>query len=157
MVIGLKQLFDNAGASKDISCTLPTEVFAALKADPLASPVTVTGDVSNRAGIVKLRYTCTFTVLHTCDRCLKEFTRAYEFAFSHILVQRLSGRDESDEYVVCQDNTLDFDELAVSDLLLELPTKILCDEDCAGLCGTCGQDLNEGSCGCADSPPDAIR
>ncbi|MBQ8120226.1 MAG: DUF177 domain-containing protein, partial [Ruminococcus sp.] len=39
-------------------------------------------------------------------------------------------------------------ELAVSDLLLQLPTKILCKDDCKGLCYTCGHNLYEGECGC---------
>ena len=32
--------------------------------------------------------------------------------------------------------------------MLELPTKVLCKEDCKGLCPKCGKDLNLGSCDC---------
>ncbi|WP_377077376.1 YceD family protein, partial [Ruminococcus bicirculans (ex Wegman et al. 2014)] len=56
---------------------------------------------------------------------------------------------DRDDYVVCENNTLDLDELAISDLLLQLPTKILCRDDCKGLCYVCGQDLNEGKCNCS--------
>ena len=33
-------------------------------------------------------------------------------------------------------------------LLLDFPTRVLCSEDCKGLCHKCGKDLNEGDCGC---------
>jgi uncharacterized metal-binding protein YceD (DUF177 family) len=32
--------------------------------------------------------------------------------------------------------------------ILSLPMKILCREDCKGLCAACGRNLNEGDCGC---------
>lgn len=38
------------------------------------------------------------------------------------------------------------------DLLLEIPGFPLCHDGCKGLCAYCGQDLNEGSCGC--HPPE---
>lgn len=40
------------------------------------------------------------------------------------------------------------------DLLLEIPGFPLCREGCKGLCAQCGQDLNEGACGCA--PPEGV-
>ncbi|MCD8187633.1 MAG: DUF177 domain-containing protein [Ruminococcus sp.] len=33
-------------------------------------------------------------------------------------------------------------------MLLQLPTKYLCKEDCKGLCMVCGCDLNESECDC---------
>ena len=39
-------------------------------------------------------------------------------------------------------------------VLLALPMHAACGEDCKGLCGTCGQNLNEGQCGCATSQVD---
>jgi uncharacterized protein len=46
--------------------------------------------------------------------------------------------------------------------LLAVPGFVLCNEDCKGLCPTCGIDLNAGECGCparvsADSRWDALR
>mgnify|MGYP001091754997 FL=1 len=45
-------------------------------------------------------------------------------------------------------SVLDLEELARTDILLELPTKVLCSEDCKGLCSQCGKNLNEGECSC---------
>ena len=66
--------------------------------------------------------------------------------FEHILVQKLNT--DNDDYLVCADSVLDLEELARTDILLELPTKVLCSEDCKGLCSQCGKNLNEGECSC---------
>ena len=39
-------------------------------------------------------------------------------------------------------------------VLLELPIRFLCREDCKGLCSVCGADLNEKDCGCPEKEPD---
>ena len=147
MILQLKQLFDIPGETQDISFDIPPQ--EAEKAAPdwkFASPVTVGGRAENRAGVVTLRFRCTFKLAHQCDRCLTGFDREYCYDFSHTLVRSLNT--PNDDYIVGGDNTLDVNELAISDLLLQLPTKILCREDCKGLCYVCGQNLNEGECNC---------
>ena len=42
----------------------------------------------------------------------------------------------------------------LDNLELNFPSKILCKEDCLGLCQRCGKDLNEGDCGCKDDEID---
>ena len=46
------------------------------------------------------------------------------------------------------------DELVEADLILSLPFKNLCREDCRGLCPICGKNLNEGLCGCRPQTAD---
>ena len=147
MNVQLRQLFDIVGESVDIDYSIGVDELREISAYSFASPVTVKGKIHNRAGVVRLTYESRAELALECDRCLKEFVREYCFGFEHILVRSLNG-DEDDEYVVCPNDLLDMDELAVSDLLLQLPTKILCKDDCKGLCFTCGHDLNEGECGC---------
>lgn len=56
---------------------------------------------------------------------------------------------ESDEdYIETPDYKLELDEVVKTDIILELPAKFLCSEDCKGLCMKCGKNLNEGDCGC---------
>jgi uncharacterized protein len=45
--------------------------------------------------------------------------------------------------------TLDLSDQVWESLLMLLPSKLLCREDCAGLCPHCGTDLNISSCSCA--------
>lgn len=145
MIVMLKELFELTGECREIVCEIPLEELEGISSYHFNGPVKVNGTVSNRAGIVTLSYDAEFVLDHTCDRCLKEFEQEYEYSFKHTLVRNCNT--DNDEYVVCEDNTLDLNELAVSDILLSLPTKILCKEDCKGLCYVCGADLNESDCG----------
>jgi uncharacterized protein len=75
-----------------------------------------------------------------CHRCLKRF--AYRAA--------------GDDYIWEQSVTLSGDEIidltegVREEIMLRLPLKNLCSEDCKGLCPRCGKDLNEGPCGCGE-------
>lgn len=148
-IVQLKKIFENSGQSLDIDVTISPEEFAEKRPyDTFAAPVEIKGRVSNRAGLVTLNAKVKAKFRHNCDRCLKVFEREYECEMSHTLVTSLANEDEYDEYVICPDNTLDIGELALEDLALEMPSKILCKEDCLGLCIKCGKDLNEGECSC---------
>ena len=43
---------------------------------------------------------------------------------------------------------LDADQLLYNEILTEWPMKVLCSQDCKGICSVCGQNLNEGTCSC---------
>ena len=148
MILQLKRIFERVGDQLTISAEIPLEELRDMGTSiDYASPISLSGRISNLAGMVSLDYSLKATVRHLCDRCLDEFDRGYDLAFSHIIV-----RDESqlngDDDVLCDGLTLDMNELAISDLLVNIPTKVLCREDCLGLCPQCGKNLNEGDCDC---------
>jgi uncharacterized protein len=147
MNIQLRQLFDIVGECVEIDYSISPDELKDISAYSFASPVTIKGKIQNRAGVVRLTYESRAELALECDRCLTQFVREFCYSFEHILVA--STNTDDDEYVVCPNNILDLNELAVSDLLLQLPTKILCKDDCKGLCYTCGKNLNEGECSCS--------
>jgi uncharacterized protein len=51
-----------------------------------------------------------------------------------------------------ENQEIDLARVVQDEVFLELPMTPLCSEDCAGLCRTCGHNLNEGPCNCAPSP-----
>jgi uncharacterized protein len=59
-----------------------------------------------------------------------------------------TGEPEDDEAYPIVDDELDLYPMVRDTLVLELPLAPLCRPDCLGLCGWCGADRNEGSCGC---------
>ena len=144
MKINLKQLFSIVGESRDIAYTISTDELSDIRGRSFASPVEVKGRIYNRAGVVYLEYSVDMTLLITCDRCLKELERAYHYDFDHIVVP--SANSDNDEYIVADGESIELNETAVTDLLLQLPTKNLCKDDCKGLCMICGCDLNESTC-----------
>ncbi|MDE5582265.1 MAG: DUF177 domain-containing protein [Ruminococcus sp.] len=149
MNINLKQIFNITGESKDIEYSVSMEELSVLKNYSFASPVDIKGRIFNRAGVVYLDYSVSFTLLSLCDRCLKEFERNYNFDFQHIVVRTVSN--DNDEYIVADGESIELNDIAFTDLILQLPSKMLCKEDCKGLCMRCGCDLNESVCDCFNS------
>lgn len=149
MKINLRQLFNIVGESKEIGYSIEKDELSGIHGYSFASPVNVNGTIFNRAGVVYLEYSVSFKLSFTCDRCLKEFEREYTFDFSHIVVPSVSG--DNDEYIVADSESIEINDIAFTDLLLQLPSKILCKDDCKGLCMVCGCDLNESVCNCFNS------
>jgi len=146
MKINLKQLFNIIGESKNIEYCIEPEELSGIKGYKFNEPVKITGRIFNKAGIVYLKYSIDAALLITCDRCLKELIRVYHFDCDHIVVPSLIS--DNYEYIVADGESIELNEIAVTDLLLQLPTKNLCREDCKGLCMVCGCDLNESECNC---------
>lgn len=146
MKINLKQIFNITGESKDIDYSISAEEISDIHGYCFVSPVNVKGRIFNKADVVYLDYSVDFKLMLTCDRCLREFENTYHFDFSHIVVPSVSS--DNDEYIVAESESIELNDIAVTDLLLRLPTKILCKEDCKGLCMVCGCDLNESECNC---------
>ena len=63
-------------------------------------------------------------------------------------------RQESDTIITVPDMKLDVDEFVYSEVILDLPSKHLCREDCKGICFKCGKNLNDGECGCSTKEVD---
>ena len=49
---------------------------------------------------------------------------------------------------------LNVEQLIYSEIIINWPMKVLCNENCKGICKICGQNLNEGMCTCDDFVPD---
>ncbi|MGN0160519.1 MAG: YceD family protein [Lachnospiraceae bacterium] len=86
-----------------------------------------------------------------CGRCLKNVETKVDIEIERELDFN-ETKEESDESVeemsYIDGYHLDVDKLVYSEILLNLPYRVLCSEDCKGLCFKCGADLNKGECGC---------
>ena len=149
MILQLREIFQIEGMHLPVSYEITPEELSEVRGYTFAAPVAVSGEFYNRAGIVTLKYTVSCTLDVVCDRCFTELKRDYSYDFSHTVVPSLQSEgDIYDTYLVAQHDSIDMNETAISDLLLMLPTKMLCREDCKGLCDICGCNLNERTCNC---------
>ncbi len=74
----------------------------------------------------------------SCSRCLKKYSSPVELEISED-VMKSEMEDEEELYL---------DDIISDNIILSLPMKPLCSEDCKGICPQCGQNLNEGECDC---------
>jgi uncharacterized protein len=88
-----------------------------------------------------------------CMRCLEP--AALQFEVDAREVHQPAGGEELVSPYVNADEELDLSGWARDALALELPAQLTCREDCAGLCGQCGANLNEEPEHTHEAPPDA--
>ncbi len=146
--MNVKNVLNIPGTSEQIDFCIPEERLAQISRYVFASPVRVNGQIANRAGVVTLSFRITCSLLVTCDRCLKETVQELAYDELHTVVRSVASKEDEDDYVIARAECIDPVEIAVSDLILELPAKLLCREDCKGLCPVCGCDRNVTECGC---------
>lgn len=95
------------------------------------------------------------TIVVPCDRCLQDVEQEF-----HIVVDKeldLTNRDEEKsmneaDYMI--GTNLDVDKLIFGEILVSWPMKVLCKEDCKGICKRCGANLNITECQCQKTEPD---
>ncbi len=151
MRLDLRELIASPGGRKDFSFALdPTDLtFDGVLG--YASPITVTGAVENHAGLLTLRALIEADLNCQCARCLKEFPMRLRREAAAYLTEELEDEDNEDYYLL-EDGTADLEEIARDALILNFEPRLLCKDDCKGLCPKCGKDLNDGPCGCAEDP-----
>ena len=112
-------------------------------------PVRVAGHVDGNGGFMQLFCRADIEYATVCARCLAEVTGVLSVDYDkNIAREKTLQNEDNDDYVILDDGMLDIDETLIEQILLEFPTKLLCREDCKGLCPKCGKDLNEGDCSC---------
>lgn len=86
-----------------------------------------------------------------CDRCMEEVDYKVETNFS----KDIKFDDDNEEKVQYIDGyNLDLEKLALNELIIDLPMKVLCSDTCKGICNQCGTNLNKGTCNCDNSDID---
>lgn len=97
-----------------------------------------------------------------CSRCLEAARLPISAAFKYILTPAPLEHQEEQElgaedldFVSYQDDLVDLDPLIIEQILLQIPMKVLCQEDCRGLCPHCGINLNKSNCQCHDERIDS--
>lgn len=147
MFIELEPIFNNIGETISFDFPLDLSECEYNCVFPFKTPVMVKGVVKNTAGVVELNMEAEIVYDGLCDRCADNVKKEYSYSFEHTLVSSLNN-EENDELMLIEDMHFEIDPLITEDIFLSLPTKILCSDDCKGLCLQCGTNLNNSSCEC---------
>ena len=97
-----------------------------------------------------------------CDRCLKpvelpvnaDFTLEYISGSEYESSQAAELTEDAMSVSVLDGAAIDVDEIVKEQILLAVPTRMLCGEDCKGICPECGTDRNTGECNCVTNDID---
>ena len=119
----------------------------------LTGPVSVKGQLQATGnGEYLWRGTVHGEMLGECRRCLAEVRTAVDIEVdAAVFSSDPEAADDPDFYPLSERAShIDVRDVVREELALTAPTQLLlCRDDCAGLCLTCGADLNAGPCGCS--------
>ncbi len=115
----------------------------------------IVGKLTDNAGYMRLTLKAELGYSGECARCLAPVNGVFSLDFERTVVAEGTLSEEQldehfDEYAVLCGSMLDIDEQLSEELLLAFPSKLLCTEDCPGLCSKCGKPRREGACGCPE-------
>ena len=149
MLLGLSKIIDGPGASLPFSVSVDLSDLCYGVSYPVTEPVVASGTVRNTAGVLMMEGELTTTIHGTCDRCASPFDREIRFPIHVVLVTELADEENEDEWVFpLEGDSADLDDIVRTVFVLNLDSKLLCKEDCRGLCPRCGKNLNDGPCNC---------
>lgn len=158
MLINLTDIFTEEG--KSVSREVPLELtgidfqgehFHIVDRSPVRLRLSSTG-----AGKALVEADAEVSVAMKCDRCLKDVTKKFDLHASAEVVSpdRANEEEAEEQSGFMEGYQLNVDSLISNEIFTCWPLKVLCREDCRGLCRVCGKDLNEGECGCDTFVPD---
>lgn len=131
--------------SVDYQLDLSNLIYGTYK--PIIDPVSVKGRLYSKADVLYLNLEIKFTFYGVCDRCAEDIKKDFSITVNKIIVEELQNID-NDDYIVVDNQLIDLDELVNEEVSLTLPSKMLCNDDCKGLCPKCGTNLNVNKCDC---------
>jgi uncharacterized protein len=117
----------------------------------------VSGHAARKRDEVSVRGNINGTVEVACDRCAAPVAATVEVEFNTAFIPREKAaavtenvelQEEDLAFSFYEGGAVDMDELVREQILLALPTRQLCREECRGLCPVCGKDLNVAECSC---------
>ena len=159
MLINLTELFTREGKTNDYAVELDCRKFQIPQGIcPVSDSKPVTFYIENVGDrTLVLSGEAEFTLMIPCDRCLEPVEVPFQLSIERTLDMNLTDEERIanlDEQPYLQGYNLDVDQLVRDELLLNLPMKVLCDEDCKGICNRCGANLNHETCDCDRSSLD---
>jgi uncharacterized protein len=81
-----------------------------------------------------------------CSRCLEQICFSVDLPFEEVF-----SKTDTDAYEI-DGEIVSLDRMVEDNIVLNLPGRFLCKEDCRGLCPVCGANLNQRDCGCKCRP-----
>jgi len=97
-----------------------------------------------------------------CDRCLQpveipvntDFALEYVTGSEYEAARAVELTEAEMSIAVFDGEVIDVDEIVKEQVVLTVPTRMLCREDCKGICPECGADRNSGDCSCSTNDID---
>ena len=149
MLLGLSKIIDCPGAEVSFSTEVDLSDLRYGQCEPVSEPVAAEGTVRNTAGVLVMKGRIATTVHGVCDRCATEYDEDVKIPIDVVLVTEMANEENEDEWVFpLEGDSADLEDIVRTVFVLNFDPKLLCRDDCKGLCCGCGKNLNVEACTC---------
>lgn len=157
MLIDLSDVLTKEGKVEKAETPLEMTVFDGGRGSfPILEKSPVSFEFENvKKGKARIRGKAEFVFAAVCDRCLTEVPVKLALDFDRPVAASDAEEDEeTDDRSFMDGCQLNTETFVYNEIMENWPAKILCRDDCRGLCPVCGQNRNMGDCGCDTFVPD---
>ena len=157
MIINISDLLTSEGKVEHFQCEFEeTTVDFLIKTYSLQDKSKVDIKITNvEKGKILVEGRFLATVRSKCDRCLEDTTFPLKITFcDEISEESIHNLELAEEHPYMKAYQLDTEVLIGNEILINWPTKVLCNYNCKGICNKCGKNLNLGNCDCDTFVPD---
>jgi len=152
MKVDISDIVRFNGASMELSFKEEPPEKEPVKGCVLEGDITFSGRLTNEAGILHLDGRLLVKYAGECYRCLSITGKTLELKIKEDFINSAEA-EQSDMYPY-EGKILDIGKALEDNIILNLPMKHLCSEQCKGLCAKCGANLNIKQCDCAEDDID---
>lgn len=110
------------------------------------SPLKLKGTISNTGQMLVAQISLEGCLKLQCGACTAMYEKKIDLSFEAVY-KRFADSEDPDVFIY-QNDRINFEEAVLEHVLLNLPTRKRCMQDCKGLCPGCGVDLNLSQCCC---------
>ena len=158
MLVNLSDVLTSEGRHMNLEVPLEMTVFdGGAGCYEISNKSNVILNITNiEAGKAEIKGNVRVVFRTACDRCLTEVPTFLELEFERVVTSpEFASEDEVvDDLSFMEGYQLNVETFVYNEIIGSWPAKILCKEDCKGLCPVCGQNRNERECGCDTFVPD---
>lgn len=153
MLIQLSRILSQDGKSEQFEVPVEMERFTCrVGAFPIVQKTPVQLTVVNKGRrVLRIEGQAKLVIEIPCARCLEPVRREFDLSFQREADMKLSEEERLEELDGCagiKGTDLDVEELLRNEILIIWPIRVLCKDDCKGICSRCGANLNVQDCGC---------
>lgn len=163
-VLDITAILRTVGADIDFSEKVKMEPMVLMGDNVLfENPVTVSGNIINNGSAFLMRAFVSGEYTSVCSRCGDDVKKKIEFDFESVMYHNpvrskhapsekesadLIYKAEKEEAIIFTSHLIELEPIISNEIFSRLPMRLLCSEDCKGLCPVCGANLNRESCNC---------
>jgi len=146
MLLDFQIAKNSQGKAVDFSIDVPMDNnLIEEKGYTFTSPCRLVGTLVYEFEALKLTANAEVSIKAFCDLCGEDLEKSFTFPIEEVFAK--SNSDDSNYYEIGS-TSVDVTPMVVDNFFENLPSRIVCKDDCKGLCDRCGKNLNYHSCNC---------